>query len=204
MQTLRLPPIPRKIDRKITTRESTAYHEAGHAVAMQCMAAHVQRVSIIPDGSGFVGITECEPMTLSEHAAKMEGCERDVFEAHAAWALAGIIAEKMATGRWKHHGAHQDYQHTLDVIQRSLVRTEDEVKPYFLLLAIKARDILVDTWPAVVRVAEALVERKTLDGDQFLEIYRSALRRAPDYARMDAEIAKHINRQPNREEDESE
>ncbi len=105
-------------------------------------------------------------------------CEREVTAA-----LAGMVAEKMACGRWDTSGGGHDVRNADDIL-RVLSSSNDECAPYFTLLATRAQVLLRRRWPYVVAVAEALVAKKKLAASEIQQAIVDTLNRLMEKARM--------------------
>jgi len=201
----RFPHIPRRINDKLNARECAAYHEAAHAVVGDYWALTVVEVTIVSAAvDKHIGRTKFEEIGPGDHAAKMDGigyCEpyercnaRDSFEAEVMKGIAGAIAEKMACGKLDHDGAEADYEAAITRLRHSLgAETDDELLPYFELLAVRTRDILDRKWLTVKRVAEALIDRGTLGAADFVAICAAGPQPSTDYRRLNAEVKRPVD-----------
>src|SRR5947209_855148 len=100
-----------------TSQESTAYHEAGHAVVALALGRPVQRVSILPDA---VRLGQCE-FRKGEFRPTDDWLEREMLIA-----LGGIAAEAQFTDDYAWGGAARDsaYVHALAVQRAGESRAE--------------------------------------------------------------------------------
>jgi ATP-dependent Zn protease len=154
-----------------------AYHEAGHAVVITALGGHVASATIVPEvGPGG--------RVLLGHVAHTGGAglpasEGDVFyriERLVAMAMAGAIAVAIAEGArhadwWK--GAQDDWA---DAERIATWRAPDDHERALYLRWCEARtwNLLTEHWPAVERVAEALVLHETLDHAQLVTLIAAA------------------------------
>lgn len=138
------------------TREITAYHEAGHAVAALTLGRPVAWVSVRPDRQ-FLGI-----------CAFGKGVFRpseDWVEREAVIALAGPAAEAGFTGELDWAAAARDHDYAFDLARGrggDDRRAERLVKRWFA----KADHLLgrEDAWAAVERIAAELVRVEEISG----------------------------------------
>jgi ATP-dependent Zn protease len=185
---IRLPKVSRKISRKLTQREVTAYHEAGHAVVGACFGYLPETITITPnaDTLGFTGGTPLM-LFLTRSDEKAVGLDRARIEYLVVSVTAGIIAEKMVTRRVDHKKASGDYKRAFELLEQYLVDDLDELVQRFKLLANCARDILECIWPAVAQVAEALIEHETLNSEAFAAIFLD--KKSPSYTAEALEVS---------------
>lgn len=81
-------------------------------------------------------------------------------------ALAGSIAQRRINPRgFRHDHSRSDYEGAEHVLWH-LVGSEEEFDAYFQLLEIQTKNILNLLWEQVERVAEALLESKTLSEEE--------------------------------------
>lgn len=142
-------------------RRRTAHHEAAHAVAGFAIGLGVARASIDPrrcDGKAGCVRFEPEPQTWA-------GDDDDRRFLAARVYLAGQEAVRRLC-EWKPHisesGAAMD-----EIVAGVLAgRRYDEAKS-------AAAEFVAAEWPAIERIAAALLERETLDAGEVLEALRS-------------------------------
>jgi ATP-dependent Zn protease len=160
-----------------TELECTAYHEAGHAVAALVQGREVSEVTIVPDAKGdtlghlrqdslpALVLDQCDPGAPEQRA----GVEREIL-----FCFAGPIAEEIFCGRKNHDGASGDMTCALRLAS-FLCGNVDETAAYFDRLLLQARDLVLSHWPAVKRVADELLDRRTLTGPQATEAYLAGI-----------------------------
>lgn len=186
-----------------TTRRLAAYHEAGHAVAsffLPC-AAPTTRVTIREQdlGGEAAGAYLCEsPPTLRDGA---DG-NPDVVRAEAIVGLAGIEVDRRLTGNAFTSGSDDDCevrrlireafldreiqdaladanlesagpQELDEIASRASEVVEDDLEQLLDSLRGEARALIETRWPCVEAVAEALLEREVLSGDETRHIIES-------------------------------
>ena len=146
---------------------TTAYHEAGHAVAAFFLRTGFRRVTIMSDGEAaghsldgaggrFRGQPDCE----------MTPAIRDYLERHIRVLLAGEIAQRRHSPRSvrRHHG-ESDRQRAVDLAFYINGDTR-AVELYMRWLSCCTEGFITTRWAAVEAVAQALAEHKTLSRGQ--------------------------------------
>lgn len=103
-------------DRELT---STAYHEAGHAVAAIYLDVPVRHVSIVPNAKKqTLGHVQHGPLpgrlVDALERGKLTRAQRSEVEDRAVITLAGPAAEAKFRGRRNHIGASFDYENVVD------------------------------------------------------------------------------------------
>lgn len=153
----------------MTTLEKTAYHEAGHAVTALHLGMKFKYVTIVPDlEKGSVGHIRHQ-RGLTEHA--VDNISRDKLEKHLKCTLAGNAVEKKLTGRYDNVGASGDHEFAADLVFR--VFGSPEIANAYLKYISLATTALVNTdhiWEIIEKVAQQLLERKTLTQDEVFEV----------------------------------
>jgi hypothetical protein len=161
---LHFPKVDRLITKRLSRRERTAYHETGHTIASLFLELPLRSTSIVAK-EDYLGVTICRRLTKQlVQAAEIRDltpAQRDRSEREVVVSLAGVIAEKMACGRWKTSGAREDVRSADDFLG-ALSGSDDERTAYFTLLAIRTRDLLRRRWPYVEAVSKALLSKNTL------------------------------------------
>ena len=158
------------MNRRRGRHESTAYHEAGHAVAAFVLRLKIGRrgVTIVPDKErdmlGYVNITaqlrerpDCA--TSARTRARIEA-----WVAH----LAGDIAERKFSGR-RRFGGHSDLLQASDLLEYISTSVE-QFDARLRVASVGARDLIEDNWPSVQAVAEELLRKKTLSADEVAKL----------------------------------
>ena len=160
--------------KKDNSRALLAYHEAGHAVLSAAINEVPSQVSIIGDAASLGRTSQ---RMLARPSVLAQVC------------LAGFAAEHLLTGRRPRQldqevrfsilarrdselmkafaGADQrDGHRAVQEVQRMMLpRSDDELSQAVNRLYDAARESLGCVWPAVGRVAAALLERESLDRD---------------------------------------
>jgi len=146
--------------------ESTAYHEAGHAVASFHTERAVKAISIVPDEDNL-GRVSHYPLTgrWFQPDVEIDGRTTHYIETSITVLLAGPAGERRYRGRWNHVGASADYSRALDLAFR-LVGSERQLRHYWAWRHQITMDLWENeyAWEQVRRLAEELLERKVLSG----------------------------------------
>src|SRR3989338_3914708 len=161
--------------KKHTSKLSTAYHEAGHAVAQAHFRLTIKRVSIVPDDHSLGHMKGRKATTRSieyEDSGKNQlRVERDVIVL-----LAGTAAQRefMPRSARRHHG-HSDYKKAVYLL--GYLASPEALGTYLRLLEIRARHLmkLPHIRIQVEALAKALLTYETMDGKQVRAIIQDAL-----------------------------
>lgn len=158
----------------------TAHHEAGHAVAAWLLGQLKKGdyVTIIPDPKiGSLGLFRNPARFISEleNSGGYSGRATLQAEKFVVGCLAGNAAScrHRKTKRRYLKGGEQDREQAIEVLSH-LVGSNEELKPYFQLLQLRAENLVARFWPEVEAVAKQLLSRKTLTSEQIREICLSA------------------------------
>ena len=173
-------------------RESTAYHEAGHAVAGFALKRAFTKVSIVPDDT-TVGHCAFMPRPLKKppEYRTVDSKFRNIMERRAMTYLAGGEAEQLfyrigkLTGRVQKHldvgnhiawGLGIDNSHAVEALGwLTKNRDDNELSAYLVWLGHRVRVILQDNWAAVEVLADKLLEVDTILRRECIALIRSAL-----------------------------
>lgn len=157
--------------------QSTAYHEAGHAVIAWRNKVRIISLSIIPEEGLFGKIRHSNPLRgidiewdVSTHARmRMEKCVKV--------SLAGAIAQRKFNPKgYRTWGDEEDRKIAYDQLTH-FVGSNEELEAYSKLLEIQTRNDLniPFVWACVEAVAEALLERQELSGKDVRAIIQQAI-----------------------------
>ena len=144
-----------------------AYHEAGHAVICWREQVEVEIASIIPQGSSLGRIQHQSALQGIDLACDNSLDGRARAESLIRIAMAGPLAQRrIDPHRFCHYNSRGDYESATNVLTH-LAGADDELSAYWRLLRIQTKNILSleEVWQCVERVAEALLESKTLSAD---------------------------------------
>uniref|UniRef100_A0A831YZG2 Peptidase M41 domain-containing protein n=1 Tax=candidate division WWE3 bacterium TaxID=2053526 RepID=A0A831YZG2_UNCKA len=183
-------------------RKMTAYHEAGHAIVASQLPHMdpVHRVSIVSRGLAL-GYTEIPPATDRYHHTKTELLERVIsllggraseeiifkeFSAGASsdLAQATMIVRKMvtelgmsglgpislATGEMEWFGVFREPGSYIS--EETAGRVDQEIRKILNEAYVQAKQILERNLPNLERVAAALLEKETLEEEEFQKLIR--------------------------------
>jgi ATP-dependent Zn protease len=104
--------------RQRRNRESTAYHEAGHAVAAFVLSLKIGKrgVSIVPDRENdLVGLAHVPVQVRERPNRAASGRTRLHLEKQAIMCFAGDAAARKFDRR-RRFGGHRDYQHAAELL----------------------------------------------------------------------------------------
>lgn len=147
---------------------NTAYHEAGHAVMHIVRSIPIDYVTIVPndDYKGAVrwnhGPSVMLNMNMGNNSREIRSLAIDAI----LISLAGPVAEEKFAGLYDKNGSADDLFHADEIAMHYSRNPEKYIKAKFA----ETRKVISRNWRLVGRVAEALLEHKTLDHDTLLEI----------------------------------
>jgi ATP-dependent Zn protease len=135
--------------------ESTAYHEAGHAVVALALGRPIHKVSVLPDRER---LGECQ-FGKSVFRPSEDWLEREILVA-----LAGLAAEARFTGTYALPEAARDLQYVRGLaVQRAGERRAERLERRLLA---KVEHLLAqeDNWRAVELIAAELMRAGEISG----------------------------------------
>jgi hypothetical protein len=145
--------------------ETTAYHEAGHAVVALALGRPIHRVSVLPNRERL-GICEFQKGVIRP--------TKDWLEEQILISLGGLAAEARRSGAyaWAEAGHDLRYVRRLS-IQRAGERQAERLERRLLA---KAENLLADDhlWRAVELIAAELVRLGSLSGRAARHLYEVA------------------------------
>ena len=151
---------------KARSREATAYHEAGHAVAAWNLGYRSIRASITAGHESAGEVRHESPLVGDE--VEFDGSElaRLRVERVIIIRLAGPIAQKRhRRTSWRRWHGGTDYAVAADLALR--VCGSGEIASAFLKwLDRRAKALVEEHWPAVERLANALLKRGVVTQDE--------------------------------------
>ncbi len=184
-------------DRRIIAfHEVIAFHEAAHAVVARALGRSVALVTIIPSkgrlGAMWPVAPDAAPKTVEEQIRDtVDLCARAralmpvgqprapgaVFLVEVAdqaiVSLAGPMAEQRLTGVFDVAVARADLAEARAYAAASAILPESE-GDYLRLFRAEARALVERNWPAITAVADALIYRQTLTGEDVESIIATA------------------------------
>jgi hypothetical protein len=175
-----------------------AYHEAGHAVAARVLGCHIKVVTLSPPPKAdWLGSVYLQPAARAlapdaNHEMQIAALEKDAIHS-----LAGPIAQHFASGLDQYcvkgdgSDLYEAEQYCEVVIairngQYSIERTDDMIffnwggeftaaaKELMKKIINKTWDLVEEHWPAIERVAGALLVRRELDQANIDELISTA------------------------------
>lgn len=164
--------------------ESTAHHEAGHAVVGVTLGFTVKRATIVPS-EGSLGVVNTGPlpaqiMNARETQRSLAPRERDKIERKIMSVLAGPAAEKrflsLRTWRWQTAGWRGDVSTAIELASE-VCGQGDESRRYFGWLRARTENLVGGpvVWRQIQHVAETLLVHKTLTGAQVRAAMKEAV-----------------------------
>ena len=150
---------------------ATAYHEAGHVVvALLGEDRGPRRVTIVRTGSNLGSVTHGSWGSHFRPDIRLTPGHVQQLQARINTLLAGVIAERHGTrGRHNWAGASSDL-HEATLLAGYLNGSSRQLTLYLAWRQQCVRDAVESRWPDVERVAEALLARGSLDGDEVRRI----------------------------------
>ena len=148
--------------RQTKVLESTAYHEAGHAMMAWHEGLRINEISIVPDDDSSGRILHANP--LRGIHLDIDGSSRARIRAESSIrvCLAGAIAQRRFNPHgFRYHHCQSDYDQATDVVLY-IVGSNEEANAYMNLLEIQTRQIVAVHWKLVDHLARALLERRRL------------------------------------------
>jgi hypothetical protein len=156
--------------------ESTAYHEAGHAVAAYDVRLRTKALSIVPnDGENTLGhhigrpyFTGMPHPDISEIPPRM--WRR--LEHRAMVCLAGPAAQRRFNpSGFRHSHAQGDYHQAVDFLSY-LSGSNEAVEAHLHLVELRAKELIEADihWAEIEALAAALLERKELSSTEVRQI----------------------------------
>jgi hypothetical protein len=188
-------------DREAGSKESTAYHEAGHAVVAQELGLGVRSVSIVPDEetAGCCTHPKTHKFTRKVNEAggyeHLDGWTRRRAEGSIMILWAGTLAQQiyldahqeevnegfgvMEINGETHITSHSDADQIIDLTS-ALMPDPNEHGAYQEWLRIRTRNMLRHdlVWAAVEAVARELLAKDKLSGKEVSAIWRASYSRA--------------------------
>ena len=166
-------------------QRETAYHEAGHAVAIASRGMHFEYVVVDPDGSGHVYIDffrspklRCLRRSFSsnwkENRELYYQRDKSFLDSLAAIYLAGLIAHEIKFASCNFRGGKSDLSKFYSLAQHTLGGSFSGSRLLEMRKRVwsSCRNELSkqETWDWVERTALALYEKKVLTREQVLDL----------------------------------
>ncbi len=177
-------------DRSRTEHEIVSYHEAGHAVATLALTDHiVRRVTVLPTTAGTGGVTMSVPPSDCR-LPTVGNLESRVKLLYAGRAAEYLLAGKRETGVTL--GAAQDIREATQVIQNLVTLTQKNGLLDYSDFGLAGQNKMMDqcevlsqrlwdetvafaeaNWPAIDRIAKALMEKDSLSAEEVTALYEN-------------------------------
>jgi ATP-dependent Zn protease len=160
--------------RRLST-EATAYHEAGHAVAAHVLSHQIKRITIVPNR-----LENYKGCVYFAKQPNVKGIDRDpspritrAAQEKILTSLAGLCAQRVFNPRTCRslHG-YEDYKEVLLYVGH-LIR-ENETEPFLKWMEVRTENILRDNWKAVEVLAEELIRRHEIGGQEAHRIIQNS------------------------------
>jgi hypothetical protein len=173
------------------TKNVTAYHEAGHVVVAIYLELKVKGVTIESDkyGLSYGGV---EPERLRKRVIEqiedrtLSLRSKDHIERYIRAALAGSIAQhRYSPQSFENHHAKGDDSNAFQLALALASDNVREAEAWLNLLHIQTESLIELCWFAVEAVAQALLERHTLIGDELQKVCQSAFMNSPKRERVE-------------------
>lgn len=147
--------------------ESTAHHEAGHAIACILTNQRFKVVTINPD-TDSLGHLKHEKSFISalkrnhNHKSFLNPADFNSFFKVDFIRISGLVSEKIYKGRFNHIGAGSDYQNWIDSTLLDLSCQLNSTYQRFLIQYVF--DVLSSetAWSNIKAVASVLMQKRTL------------------------------------------
>jgi len=164
---------------------NAAYHEAGHVLALLLATRRFKYVTIVPenmkDGYGIEtsvhirGIPS-EIKNQWEIPSFFKPVKFNRFFRNDFINVAGLVAEQIYTGKKNKTGAGGDFEAWINVTLLGLPNKLNSKYQNFLLDYTREVLELEINWLHITSIAEALVERKTLNYSQVIDVFLQSSR----------------------------
>jgi hypothetical protein len=160
--------------------KSTAYHEAGHAVAAWWLNIGLRRkgVTIVPDrAEGILGSSTSRQTIGRGIEWATSDKNRIRVERRVQMMLAGEVAQRrFAPGSVRHYHAESDRIKAIDALSY-FAADQRELEAWLKLLYIRTENMFANPniWRATEVLATALMQRQTIGGKEAKEIIYEAV-----------------------------
>jgi hypothetical protein len=158
--------------------KATAYHEAGHAVVAWKLGIAFKKVTIVREGDAAGHVKyRAKAVPFRIRAALEFGTLTDRQQAWAQWwaerhavhCLAGMVAQRKFSPRSvRNYHDEGDRESALTGLERLV--PEEDLLLYWRIMRNRARRLIDRYWEAVEALAQELLKRMTLTGDEAVKI----------------------------------
>jgi hypothetical protein len=157
-------PAPRPLDRR-----PIAYHEGGHAVAAWTFDLPIDHVSIVPDERS-AGRLQHGPIQQPTGAAAIQA----LSHAHLVVLYAGAAAQRRFAPRSNVAGGSNHDYGVAGLTALGSCRDPAAGNALIRWAKAEARALIAERWAAVTAVADALMEREVISGDEAVAMCAAA------------------------------
>jgi hypothetical protein len=168
---------------RIRKRETTAYHETGHAFAAWSYGVRVHRVSLVR-GHGYAGVMEHKnPIYRVRLGPNSSGHGKAKAEQLITICLAGPIAQRVFAPRslrsW--HGS-EDWMEATELAEK-LHPSQEAASAYLRYVRVLTTDVIRSNWKRVSLIADALLTKGELSNGEItpllcgseIQVHRSGM-----------------------------
>jgi ATP-dependent Zn protease len=142
----------------------TAYHEAGHAVMAQLCGQQLTEVEIVGDEE-HTGSVRSLRFVDEEGSSRDPAIPTAPVERRLLCTVAGMVAENLVTGHRELDESCEDLDAAVQLAMK-VVGDCERVIPYLEVVREHTEDLLRRNWDAVEALADALVERRRMSGEE--------------------------------------
>lgn len=160
-----------------------AHHEAGHAVIATALGFECVRIDLnhSEERHGAVEIREDFPGSSDRNVYRAQEARRMLSVLHL---LAGMAATWRYDGRETDiaaSGGVADEQNARNLLNVAFQGHELSVDLAYRLASVRAQELVKNYWPEIERVAETLISRGSITGDEVRRLFRDSFdARQPD------------------------
>jgi ATP-dependent Zn protease len=150
---------------------ATAYHEAGHAVMMLHLGVRFRTVTIVPEEDSLGHVLKHK---VRNFRPDIEMNARTLFsiDQQIMCSLAGPAAEARFAGRYNRRGAKWDHDNAAKLVDYLAGEGAGEYALYLRLYKLRAKNMVnsLHFWKQVQSVAQSLLNRQTMTGEEVREL----------------------------------
>jgi ATP-dependent Zn protease len=148
-----------------TTRELTAWHEAGHAVMAHLCGQFVTGVEIVGD-ENLTGSVSSLRLIHARHGTD-PAVRTARLETRILCLVAGFAAEAIVSDDWDWSAAEDEDLNEAVRLSLRITKRCDKVPRFLEHARDHAVDLLRSNWPAVEAVSRELMKKGRLSGEEF-------------------------------------